>query len=369
MTTIPVILLWLFTAAALYASSRNLAGALAPDDGANAGRRGIGHWLPVAMMALGAIVLDQPEVAIGVIFATSVNALTITLGLALLVGAPGQARIPGERRRLWAFLLPAALLALLAGFTGHFTLLHAAIFALEGLLLAPMWIDSDAAKSSARAGLFSRRCQPSRPRWARGAQGALGLTLAAMGTWAAVRGAVTAGSWMPTLSVGLVAAAMISPLLTLPMLSSHVHLASRGESAAATSATVAFVMLNLCALLPAIILAWHLRAPAWWSAAGASILASTGESPFPATAPADPLDAPPAAAPAASTGGWFNPTRPLRYPMIVWRVDAVMLVGLGLLLVPPAMGRWDLGRREGMGLVLGYAVYLLLIAALSVRAL
>ena len=51
---------------------------------------------------------------------------------------------------------------------------------------------------------------------------------------------------------------------------------------------------------------------------------------------------------------------PLNFPLIVWRVDSVMLLVLGLALLPMSLGRWLPRRAEGTLLILLYAVYMVL---------
>jgi Ca2+/Na+ antiporter len=51
---------------------------------------------------------------------------------------------------------------------------------------------------------------------------------------------------------------------------------------------------------------------------------------------------------------------PLHFPAIVWRVDCVMLMLLGLALLPMSLGRWLPGKTEGAVLIFLYAAYLLL---------
>ena len=53
--------------------------------------------------------------------------------------------------------------------------------------------------------------------------------------------------------------------------------------------------------------------------------------------------------------------------MAVWRIDTVFLVAIGFFLVPIAIGRWTPGRREGFGLIIAYAIYVLLTTALNGR--
>ena len=56
-----------------------------------------------------------------------------------------------------------------------------------------------------------------------------------------------------------------------------------------------------------------------------------------------------------------------RRSLPTWRVDSVVLVVLAFVLLPVSLGRWELGRWEGAGLILGYAMYLILEAAVTIR--
>ena len=79
------------------------------------------------------------------------------------------------------------------------------------------------------------------------------------------------------------------------------------------------------------------------------------------------------AGPQGAAASWFpfsailQNGQPLTYPLATWRVDAVVLVVLGFAMLPVSLGRWELGRWEGAGLILGYAMYLILEAAVTVR--
>ncbi|HLL88272.1 MAG TPA: hypothetical protein VK324_03120, partial [Tepidisphaeraceae bacterium] len=70
----------------------------------------------------------------------------------------------------------------------------------------------------------------------------------------------------------------------------------------------------------------------------------------------------------AARAGWL-PDLPaaIPFPLGVWRVDTVLLIVLSLPLVPTAMNRWTLGRAEGVGLILMYGVYLVLVTLGSWR--
>jgi hypothetical protein len=101
------------------------------------------------------------------------------------------------------------------------------------------------------------------------------------------------------------------------------------------------VLINLCAILPLIILAHH---------------ALSGLLPAAATA-ANTVDAP----------GFVQRIQPAPYPLISWRVDTVILVVLGFGMIPWAIGRWTISRAESIALIFAYAIYLALIAILAVR--
>jgi hypothetical protein len=42
----------------------------------------------------------------------------------------------------------------------------------------------------------------------------------------------------------------------------------------------------------------------------------------------------------------------------MWRIDTVVLIVVGVLLLPVSIGKWRLGREEGMVLLAGYFFYL-----------
>jgi Ca2+/Na+ antiporter len=52
--------------------------------------------------------------------------------------------------------------------------------------------------------------------------------------------------------------------------------------------------------------------------------------------------------------------------MTAWRIDNVFLIVLGFALIPISIGRWTLGRTEGILVLMVYAFYLALIARVAV---
>src|SRR2546423_9723802 len=102
---------------------------------------------------------------------------------------------PGQWRRIWPFVLPTALLALLAGFSGQLNLLHASVLAIEGVVVYQLWKDREAASGDEAARAPIASIAESAPRSDRSrsfaiVEIALGLILAGIGAWLTIRGAV-----------------------------------------------------------------------------------------------------------------------------------------------------------------------------------
>ena len=111
-----------------------------------------------------------------------------------------------------------------------------------------------------------------------------------------------------------------------------------GSSAA--TAALAIAMLNLCLLLPIVILLWHARVSAL-----PAIHAMAATHPTVAISPA-----------------------PLVYSVVHWRVDSIVLLLLALILLPAALDRWKLAKAEGAMLIGFYLIYVLVlqIAAMQI---
>jgi Ca2+/Na+ antiporter len=324
--------LLLMGAAALhYAAGRSAVFALARPDGSDPGRRAFGQWLPIAATVIAAVILKHPEIAVSVIFGTSVACLSLVLGLATYL-APLQ-NLPGSRR-VWPFVLPAALLPFMAGFSGHLSWWHAVMMlALGGAVLA-VWLQTPD--------------EPTTPHEDRPDPGVVSIAvigaviLAAVGSWVSVSGVIMSSQYTQVLTSGTLAATILSPLLVLPTLGTASLVAQRGYAGQALSALIGTVLLNLCALLPVTVILWYLTS----------------------------MHGPDQTAAAANLHGIHNPFSGLRglpYAMATWRIETVMLVVLGFALTPVAMGRWALGRLESVLLVLGYAMYLAVVAVFGGR--
>src|SRR5207248_9143013 len=123
------------------------------------------------------------------------------------------------------------------------------------------------------------------------------------------------------------AALLPGPEVVIPMIGMSSMLSQRGQYTVPVSAQVATVLFNLCVILPIVIVVWHV------------------------------VSALPAKNLHELSGRILNvqTESPLNFPLIVWRVDSVMLILLSLVLVPMSLGRWLPGRPEGVMLILLYA--------------
>jgi hypothetical protein len=213
----------------------------------------------------------------------------------------------------------------------------------------------------------------------RGLQLLLAVALACAGAWAAVHGAQRAGRAGSIASPSLVGTLLIGPLLLVPMLGIGVDLTARGQSHAAHASLTAVVLLNLCLLLPVMVVEAHLhplqKMIAMVDARGANppsllmnpspatrpaTLATTRSATRPTTHPTTRATTRATTAPAdlSDDSPELFPAPALPFPPALWRVDTVILIVLAMFLLPVSVGRWALARGAGIALVLGYLAYL-----------
>lgn len=330
----------------LYVASRAGADALAGPDPDRPGLRALGHCLPIAVVALLCLnpamgrpgvdhdTIGRPQIAVGLLFGSSVATLTLVLGVASYL-APLTSL--SANRKAWPFVLPVALLALVAGFNGEFTWLHAGAFAVLGGAVANLWAGTRAEGVAQDAERHAYRMTGAS--WA---QFALSLALTVLGGWAVARGVARLEQTHRILTGVLLAGAVLAPLLTLPVISSVSRVAERGHTGSVVSTLVAMVLINLCVVLPIIIFAHYGLATLL------PLLHPSVATTVPSTAPA--------------------PIRgPVPFPLICWRVDSVVLAVMGFAMIPWAAGRWAMSRFESIALIFVYAIYLALIAFVSTR--
>ncbi len=317
-------------AVAWYVAVRVAAAALARDSAAPA-RLAIAYWLPTALLTLLAIVVGQPEIAVASLFASSVASLSLVAGVVTLT-SPLQPLAASDRRG-WGLVLPAAALTLLAGFRGRLTILHAAVFAAQGAAILLFWPQA----------ALNQRIEASSPRTSPmllALQLILAIILSIIGALAALRGGVLIGREWELPSNTMIGSLLLGPALVIPMVGQSSLVAQRGQYSAAISALVAVTLLNLCLLLPVLIVTWNLLHAA--PGQEISLVSVLG-----------------------ALKGQAEP--PLFFPPSSWRVDTSILLVLGLWLVPVSAGRWIPGRAEGAGLVAIYAIYLTMTAYANAR--
>jgi len=332
-------------------SSRAAVESLAPS-GAAPGRRALGYWIPTAIVVIGALIVGRPEVAVGIIFASSVAALTLVLGIVTIAARHTHAT---GSRRLWAFVLPVALIALMIGFSGGIKWMHVPILALEGLALLLVWNDPPLARLAAEHSFHGMGSDgapiPSRSTGGRTALFLFALLAGGVAAWAGLIAARDMSHQLELPGAGLIAALMLSPALVLAMIGTGSMLANEGRYDEAASSQVGYVLLNLCLLLPLTTSLWLTR-PQWHPPMQALVTPTTNPTTSPATT-------------STTAAPGTDAPQTLLYPMAVWRVDTVILIAIGLLLLPTALGKWSIGMAEGYGLIVSYTVYMVLTAWLA----
>ena len=279
--------------------------------------------------------MHRADIAVSLVFGTSVAFLSLIFGLASYL-TPMQS-LPATKK-VWPFVLPAALLAFMAGFSGHIAWWHAVMLLALGASILSVWLQS------AEAPDYSSETQISDGP-------ALLITVAMaplliLGGYFAVRGTLVSSQnarW--ALSPGTLAATILGPLLALPTLGTATAVAQRGHPGRALSALVGTVLLNLCVVLPIAVVLWYLN-----------FHVSPSRSPHFEMHLENFLEIRPAA----------GHTHAVPYAMATWRIETIALVVLGFALVPVSMGRWVIGRLESSLLILAYIAYILVLVVYAV---
>ncbi len=348
--------------ALLYVAARALADALTGGRAGSPGLRAIGHWLPIAAVALAAMAMGQRDVAVRLVFSTSVIAVSLVLGAIVLTRPPAPGHSAARRR--WGLLAPVAAMALLAGFHARMTGFTAMVFLAEGLAIVLWWMrpgDGAAPGSSPNPALAGRAIGL---RWA---QGLLAGALALIGAWAAVAG-VTAPGPLGRVDPAMRAALILAPGVCIAMVGVGVQLAQERRTEEAIGAQVGVALLNLCLLLPLLIGMSYVMdavAPGDGGVAAVTLQAATTHPAMTIPATTHPAATIPAttlpATTRAATATTASPARPagLPFPMLAWRIDTALLLAIGMMLIPAAMGRRMPGRIEGGMLIAFFAAYLL----------
>jgi hypothetical protein len=306
--------------------------------GTSPGRRALIHWTPIAITVLGARIMGflhpddrvYSDVAIGIIFGTSVAVMSGAVGALCTIAPVGPA--PARWKRLWPFTLAAGLIVFVCGFNGLLTWKHAMALAIEGLVVLSLWHDPAYQHdwSGVAVAGAADPAAPLVPQTLAAVAVLASVLLAGTGAWLAVKGAVQINHLGSRISAGALAASLLSLVLVSPIMQGGRQLALQGASWVPMTAQVGVVLLNLCVLLPLIAIVPY-----------ASALASAVHDQHRLW-----ID-------------WSAVTpQATIFPLAVWRIDTVVLVILAVFQLPVAVGKWNLGREEGMLLIGGYCAYL-----------
>jgi Ca2+/Na+ antiporter len=301
------------------------------------------------------------------------------LALGVLLCVAPQSEWSPTRTAAWPFVLPAGVLALIAGFSGALNWLHALFLLFLGACVRGVWVSRSTTadplplaavahgKRANRPGGFpvqelSSAAEPGhleptsvavpddhsvasgatdstdvrRRYWF--AQLLLAVAIGGVGGWLGFKATMHADERTRVATSGLIALAVLSPLLILPMLGTGAIAAHHGKLGAAMATIVGVVLLNLCLLVPLVIMTHYVNQ--------LTLSWPGGERTWEAIR---------------------DNLKPMPYPLAAWRIDTVLLIVLGLMLVPVSLGRWRLGRLEGLGLTFVYAAYLIVSTIITVR--
>jgi Ca2+/Na+ antiporter len=332
---------------AMYIASKALADAITGGDNSSSGWLAIGQWIPIAVLAVAAVVTNRQEMAVGLIFSSSIACLSLALGSVAFLGMAPP--IPAVSRRAWGMLAPASLLGFLAGIRGSISLFSAAVLAIQGLCVLVLWNDRSASANGSNP-LPSLPplpvTRPGRGFGLRSAQFLLALLIAGVGAWLAMHGIDKVAANSEFASKGLLTATLLSPLLVLPIIGTGTELAHRNQSAVAIGSHIGIALLNITALLPLVVLASFIHQVAANSFPLASHLPITSR-----LLMTERL--------LMTRDFWIRFSfEPVPFSHSVWRVDMMVLVILGLFVLPVGLGRWSISKSHGLTLMCAYLLYL-----------
>jgi Ca2+/Na+ antiporter len=305
---------------AMYIASKALADAITGGDSSSPGWLAIGQWIPIAVLAVAAVLTNHQEIAVTLIFSSSIACLSLANGAVAFLGLSA---ITAGSRRSWGMLVPASLLAFLAGIRGSISLFHAAVLAIQGLCVLILW--NDRASSAKDAGTVPPPIgRPGRSAALRTIQFVLAILIAGVGAWLALHGIDRITATSEFASAGLLTSTLLSPLLILPIIGTGTELSHRNQSAVAVGSQIGIALLNITALLPMIVVASLIQ----------QFIVNHSQPGFSFV--------------------------PVAFSHSVWRVDLVVLVILGLFLLPVGLGRWAISKGQGLALMCAYLLYLAL---------
>lgn len=283
--------------------------------------------LPGLMVVAVAAATGRTDIALGVAVSSAVAAIGLAGGITLL-----QRRADGPApydAGSWGLLVPGSLVLMLVGLSGDLGPGRAIVLAVVGLLVLRA-IPAPGHTGDPETG------PPIGPRWRRNVESLLALGVAGIAGWAGVEGTVILASTHPHASAGVLAACVLGPATVMPLLGLSASRAIDGD---------VYGGLSLCVR--------HATVSALLATALAGIVHSVasvlGEDPATTTRPL--------------TEGLPS----MSFPATLWRVETVLLLAMGVLLLPVGTGRIVPKRRDGAVLLGIYVLYLMLSSLSGLR--
>lgn len=278
----------------------------------------IAYLLPLVGVVVVAAVLKRPEVALGAALSGAVASLGLVAGLSLMQRRTVQSA-PASASS-WSLLVPAAVVILLVGVSGHISGWQAGLLLILGVLsLMAQKDDTEEAKP-----------ETWKPSEVELLQLAAVVLLAGLAGWACAEAARLLALRHVQASAGLLAACVLGPATTMPLLGVATSLALEGKPYQALGLCVRFTLGAALVITPLAALVFM----------GVTYASSHDLSTFRSGIP---------------------------FPLTLWRVESVLLIALGALLIPIAAGRVIPKRRDGFLLFGIFVIYLVLSMLSGVR--
>lgn len=280
--------------------------------GGPVGRGAASVW-PLAGVCVMAAAMGQPGLGVAAAMGGALAAVGLVTGMVLVHadGVGGATETPTPA----LFLPPAVLAVMLVGLGGSVTPLTAVLLL---VVAGAVKLATPGVRGAADAPTGVGRVVPG---WAVAAQLLLATGVALLAGWAAVEAATAIGRRHVHAPAGLLAACVVGPAATLPLLGWCTSRAREEGAIGALSACVTYAMRCLLLLVPLVLLVHALRS---------AMLGELGRDvsvPFPPT---------------------------------LHRVEAVLMLALSTLLVAMFVGRFVPGRRDGVVLLTVYLAYIVL---------
>lgn len=301
------------------------------------------HLLPLGGVCVVAAALGRPALGLAAALGGALAGVGLVAGMTLAFsrGSAGS----GVYATPVLMLLPASLAVILVGLSGWLTPLAAGLLA---VMAAASWLagtgvghggpDAAAGLTASSGSTADRRSvfssAPSSPRgtgsaWVDAVQLGLGSGVALLAGWAAVEAATQLGARHVHAPPGVLAACVIGPAATLPLLGWCTRRSADAGVMTAIAFCAAYAVRCIVVLVPAVLVV-HAGRVVWCD-------------------------------------GWQGDLG-IVFPPTLYRVEAALLLTLGILLSAIAAGRLTPSRRDGVLLLTVYLAYIVLTSVWGVRS-